>query len=245
MPDLLLLALILFPGFLTERTADYFAASPKIADVQLVVVALAATLLNLGITLILLRPLMGGWLGWRGKDIVGLLLSPSFVAVIASVSITSGIAWAYIDAGNWIFRALNITDRISRADAWDTAFLENRKRKCPQGIKGECPWFVRIITKDGEIYHGNPARYSQGGAERAIYLDFARREVLRVRPKSAAKAAVSESKGVPDPREAVVCLPVGEGDQGNLLVLREQIRLVEFRPWRVENGKLQSLCPEK
>jgi hypothetical protein len=259
-PDLLLLAIVLFPGFLTERVSEYFAASPKVADIQLVSFALAATLINLGITLLLVRPVLGDWLRWTGKNIVELVMLPSFIIAVSLVAVANGMLWAYVDAGNLIFGTLKVTDRVSRADPWDVAFLHNRQRECPDVIKDKerqaakaknqpqpksfapCPWYVRVVTKDGEVYHGNPELYSQGGNERALYLEFARREV----PKESAAAAKNRrtkpddpaAKPSADPRTPVVCLPVGTPDgNGGLLLLKDQIRLIEFRPERVVQVK--------
>src|ERR1700719_1500855 len=46
LPDLLQIALVLFPGFLTLRVSEYFAFSPKLDGVELIASAVAATVLD-------------------------------------------------------------------------------------------------------------------------------------------------------------------------------------------------------
>ncbi len=46
LPDLLVLALILLPGFVSERVAAYYGLSPSLSEIETVASALAFTLVN-------------------------------------------------------------------------------------------------------------------------------------------------------------------------------------------------------
>src|SRR5438270_13863160 len=95
LPELFQLAVILFPGFLTLRVSEYFAFSPKVEGVELIASALAATLLDFGIAVILVKAIA---LLRRKKTAAAgpLALSPGFILLIATVAITTGMLWAVI-----------------------------------------------------------------------------------------------------------------------------------------------------
>jgi hypothetical protein len=226
--DNLAVALILFPGFLTLRVSEYLAYSPKLDGVELVASALAATLLNLGIALVVVR--VRAWKSRaRIEPIATLVTQPWFVVILAAISILTGIVWAVTDSNRWLFSP-HLTERVSRAEVWDTAFQLNSHAPCKYNnpddaaqkkLPKECPKFVRVVTESGEVYHGSPMLYSEGGEERTLLIDKARREVL-IEPRAGTSIVIG--------LERVECLAVGTDNRdGRVLVPKDQIRLVEFR----------------
>lgn len=200
--DNLAIAVVLFPGFLTLSVSEYLAYSPKLEGVQLVAAALTATLIDLGIALAVTLPFR------KADTLTTVVLRPWFIVTIAGISILTGIAWAMADSSQWIYH-LRFTDRVSRADVWNVAFAQNNRLGPPQ--------YVRVITAAGEVYHGVPTYFSEGTEERALLISNARREI-RVR---AGKRGAADS---------IECVPVGVNPaDGKVLILKDQIRVVEFR----------------
>ena len=212
-PENLALAIMLFPGFLTLSISEYFAYSPKLDGVQLIAAALTATLVNLSLALGIWS-LIAHRRSWTVSSITELILRPGFIVLISILSISTGALWAVADSKGWLY-CLRFTERLSRADVWNSAFCGNNDLKPPQ--------YVRVITTSGDVYHGIPAFFSEGNEERALLISSARREV-RVR-----KAVKGGKQGdVND--EVVECLPVGTNTvDGKVLILKDQLRLVEFR----------------
>lgn len=166
LPDTLAIAMLLFPGFLSERVSEYFSTAPKLSDVQLVAAALAATVINLLLAM-LLSPRLRKRHATQGLPF-GLMFSRvDFLIKVFAISIVTGLVWAWIDSNNLLFR-IHVSERTSRADPWETALHANARR--------DRPHFVRVVTKDVGTYHGNPLHYSQGGSDRTLVLDLAQRE---------------------------------------------------------------------
>ncbi len=199
LPDSLYIVLLLFPGFLSERVASYLSTSPPLGDLELIASALAATLFNVTVAVGVV------WLLRRGRPGLGLVAHGGFLAAVLLISVLSGIGWAVLDSNNVVF-ALHLTERASRAEPWETVFQAN--------AASDRPYFVRVVTKAGGIYHGQPLYYSQSGSDKALVLDLARREI----PTNTNAGVVTK------------CEYVGLDVHGRVLVPSDQIIAVEFRP---------------
>lgn len=162
LPDSLLIVLLLFPGFLSERVASYLSTSPPLGDLELIASALAATLFNVIMALGVICLLR------RRRPHARMIADGGFLAAVLVVSLLSGVGWAVIDSNNVVF-GLHLTERASRAEPWETVFRANAASKDPD--------FVRVVTKGSGIYHGQPLYYPQGGSDKALVLDLAQREV--------------------------------------------------------------------
>ena len=212
-PEALGLVALLFPGFLTLSAAEYFAFAPKLDGVQLVAAAFSATLLDVSIAAV--PPLIALWLLRRRKgrrSLPQLLVHPGFVLWLVLVSLSTGVAWAYLDSRGTLYK-FRVTERASRADVWSVAFSENARKDPPQ--------YVRVTTALGIVYHGNPRYFAEGDEDYALLLTSARREVV-VQPRAKARQGRAD--------QAVECIPVGVNERdGAVLILKDQIRVVEFR----------------
>ncbi|MGH2359124.1 MAG: hypothetical protein ACRDGM_01070, partial [bacterium] len=134
LPDLLAMAIILFPGLLAQRVAEYFSTSPKLGDLELIASALAATLAILALTLVILQWVL--WRPWAKDPLPTLLKRPAFLVALSVVSVLAGLGWAWLDTRDALF-VLPITERVSRADVWERTFRDNAKRKVRKDTKGQ------------------------------------------------------------------------------------------------------------
>jgi hypothetical protein len=214
-PDTLLIVFLLFPGFLAERVAEYFSSAPELKDFQLVAAAFGGTLAIVSFTWAITYSFHKSF-GWRGLSLQQLAIRPSFIVANAFISIVAGVAWAYVDSHGLIFR-LGITERVSRRNAWEVAFVENARRVSPM--------YVRVETESGEVYHGYQAFFSQGMEDRSLLLKFARKEKRQISAKKQ-----DESPNIITLLSPRDCTYVGTDKEGQVLILKEQIKNVEFRP---------------
>lgn len=227
LPDTLAIAILLFPGFLSERVSEYFSAGPKISDVQIVAAALAATVLNLLVALLialLFSRKMRRLVADRGLSLGFLFARVDFLILVFVISIFNGLIWAAIDSSNVLFNS-GVTQRASRADPWETVFRSNAKH--------EHRYFVRVVTKDLGVYHGSPLYYPQGGTDRTLVLDLAQWEL---------GSGKADERSHPDGSAVVRCVPVGLDVHGKTLIPGDQILAVEFRPKTLIGGKCEYRC---
>lgn len=214
-PDTLLIVFLLFPGFLAERVADYFSSTPELQDLQLIAAAFGGTLAIVSFTWAVTYPIHN-YFGWRGLSLQQLAKSPSFIVANSIISVAAGIAWAYADS-HGVFFQCGLTERVSRLNAWELAFVENARR--------ERPMYVRVETESGAVYHGFPAFFSQGTEDRSLLLKFARKEKMQIPDQKEGQSSTILT--LINPKE---CTYVGTDKEGQVLILKEQIKNVEFRP---------------
>lgn len=212
LPEALLLAILLFPGFISERVAAYLTTFPKQSDAEIVAGALSFTLFDL----ILTAALMGlacyaiaavKQRSWRTLPKLPRgyrpLLLPGAVALLV-VSVGVGWLWAYVEENNLVYRALGTT-RQSRSDTWTTAFGDNARRdmlgdkEANELVRGICsrpdppgesltvdippPLLqVRVVLTTGEAYQGVPFRFTDNESDRWILLKWTRVGVLSRNP---------------------------------------------------------------
>lgn len=165
LPDLLLLAFILLPGFLSERVAAYYGISPSLSEIETIASALAFTLVNVACVLAGLK--LWACLARRPQPSLATLLSAPllsgrFIGSVLLVSVLTGLAWAYLDSHNLLFRA-NVSARSSRSPVWDTVLLEHTypSRFYRHAI---------VAVDGGAVYSGPVILYSQEDAEGMVFL---------------------------------------------------------------------------
>lgn len=143
-PEAVLVACLLLPGFISERVAAYFTAFPPQSDAELVASALAFTLLDILLSLALLWIVRTGlrllrflYLGLRNRrfippswpslyDTSGGFIA-TFALALLLTSITAGRVWALAEESNIVFRMTG-SSRESRSDIWYTTFHDNALR---------------------------------------------------------------------------------------------------------------------
>lgn len=207
LPESLLLVLLLFPGFVSERVANYFATFPSQSDTEVVVSALSFTLFNLVIAWFVLWLMrLVAWVFRHPRSpkpslLTGgrWLLAP-YAFVVLAVAVLVGWTWAYAESEDLVFEWLG-TARQSRSDAWTTSFARNARRarepedefldrvqrtciadpSAPPSLEfdvPEEPRQVRVVLSSGEAYQGFPAAYTDNSSDRWVYLQTTRTDKL-------------------------------------------------------------------
>lgn len=212
LPDLVVLALILLPGFLSERVAAYYGISPSLSEIETVASALAFTLVN--VACVIAGSKLWALIARRPQPSLAALFSPAtpllsmrFISSVLLVSVVTGLAWAYLDSHNLLFRA-RVSARSSRSPVWNTVFLEHTypSRFYSHAI---------IAVASGAVYSGPVILYSQEETDGMVFL----------RPAfiDAPPATASESSQTSPPYAGRCRIP------GGLLLFRTSIHSVAFR----------------
>jgi len=138
MPEAILVALLLLPGFLTERIAAYFSSFPPQSDAELIASALAFTLVDLvaawlltGLLLsaVFIVRLLASWVkgtaapSFRAPHRYGVI----FIVIALAFGAALGRWWAWAEESDFFFHHFG-SSRATRADVWYWVFHENAQR---------------------------------------------------------------------------------------------------------------------
>jgi hypothetical protein len=232
LPEPIAIAVILYPGLLSERIAALFADSPALDGTQLIASALAVTLVNLALALLLGRlfanrnPLFQ----WKGASVSTLLIQPVFIVAITGISIGTGLLWAVVDSKDLLYK-VGLTDMRSRADLFSSA----------AGKALEDHDWARVTTSGGAIYHGLLFRHDShenGG----LYLLGPKLELEGARKESRLAPLLAACHASSACRIPVPCVDVGTSGVGAVFIPRSQIVTVEYRPPETHAGRKIYSC---
>lgn len=172
-PDVLAVALLLLPGFVSEGVIRYYGNSPQLSEVQTVASALVFTLFNLVIALGLWRLIASR--KRQPPALTALLASPVFLALLLAVSLLVGAAWTLADSRDWLFR-FPLSARTSRTDVWGKAFQENVVHSKRHTV---------VTLGDGRVFSGIVRFVSEGETDSAVFIRPAFVELVGEMPQPA------------------------------------------------------------
>lgn len=219
LPEPITIAVILYPGLLSEQTASLLTESHSGETMQIIASALAVTLVNLSLAMALGRLIATKFeiFDWREKSISDILQKPAFIVTVTIVSILVGVIWATIESNNVIYK-IHITDRRSRGDLFSTA--------AAQAIDSQ-QW-ARVTTRNAGTYHGL-LKYYDSGINGGLYLLGPKLELDSARVTAKLGPALSAC-GDNGCRIPIPCVDTGVQGVGAIFIPKSQITTVEFRP---------------
>ena len=146
--------LILLPGFLSQRIAQYFGTQYTISDFDSIISSLAFTTINVLLSFLIFRVFKVDYINNRNT------VKQTFIIVVFIVSIFTGILWATIDRNDILYKT-GLTTRVSKANAWTKVFTENDDWRA----------FVKIHLKDDRQIIGWPQyRSEQQETDNILFL---------------------------------------------------------------------------
>jgi hypothetical protein len=197
--------LMILPGFLSLALARYISQMGDMNEFQFTFYSLILTFVNLGATYLIYE--FGKWVKIKFKKTVAPAeptprLPAIFIMLVLVISIFVGIVCGVAYENDVLIRILRSTPGTGmitkRAYQRPLTFLLalNRKGKLeegrPESMKVGEAW-VKIVLKDGKVFHGYPEFFSLSGNAAEIFLSPACKEITESRR---AKVAEVEGPGV-------------------------------------------------
>jgi hypothetical protein len=181
--------LMILPGFLSLALARYISQMGDMNEFQFTYYSLILSFVNLGASYLIYRLWKWGKSKLRkpapsAAPTPG--LSTLFIMLVLAISIIVGIFCGIAYENDWLIKVLRSTPgtgmMTKRGYQRPLTFLLalNRKGKLeegrPQSMKVGEAW-IRVVLKDGKIFHGYPEFFSLSGNNAEIFLSPACKEI--------------------------------------------------------------------